>query len=112
VGLLESESVRSIRLIVNRLRPEMIQLNQMISVEDILDLLVIPLLGIIPEDPKIIISTNQGEPLILGGEKSSVPAIAFQNIARRLEGQNIPYMDLMAANKSLWHRIRQRLFGQ
>jgi septum site-determining protein MinD len=110
VGLLESESVRSIRLIVNRLRPEMIQLNQMISVEDILDLLVIPLLGIVPDDQKIIISTNRGEPLILE-EKLSIPAIAFQNIAKRLEGQNIPYMDLMAANQTLWTRIRQRLFG-
>jgi septum site-determining protein MinD len=110
VGLLESEDIRSIRLIVNRLRPEMIQLNQMISVEDILDLLVIPLLGIVPDDQRIIISTNKGEPLVLE-EKVSLPAMAFKNIARRLQGQEIPFLDLMAHQDGLLARIRRRFFG-
>jgi septum site-determining protein MinD len=110
IGLLEAESIGKIRLIVNRLRPEMIQLNQMISVEDILDLLAIPLLGVVPDDQKIIISTNKGEPLVLE-EKLSVPGLAFQNIARRLDGQDIPFLDFMAAHEGLLARIRRRLFG-
>lgn len=110
VGLLESENVEKIRLIVNRVRPEMIQLNQMISVEDILDLLVIPLLGIVPDDQRIIVSTNRGEPLVLE-EKPSLPAIAFTNIAKRLEGQDIPLLDLMASHDNLITRLRRRLFG-
>jgi septum site-determining protein MinD len=110
VGLLESEEVKSIHLIVNRLRPEMIQLNQMISVEDILDLLVIPLLGIIPDDQRIIISTNRGEPLVLE-EKISLPAMAFKNIARRLQGQEIPFLDLMAGQDNFLARLRRHLFG-
>lgn len=110
VGLLESEEIKKIHLIVNRLRPEMIQLNQMISVEDILDLLVIPLIGIIPNDERIIVSTNRGEPLVLE-EPPSVPAMAFSNIARRLDGQEIPYLDLMAAHDNLMTRIRRRFFG-
>ncbi len=110
IGLLEAESIASISLIVNRLRPEMIQLNQMISIEDILDLLAEPLLGIVPDDQKIIISTNKGEPLVLE-DKLSVPGLAFQNIARRLEGQDIPFVDFMAAHNSLLNRIRRRLFG-
>jgi septum site-determining protein MinD len=110
VGLLETEDIKSIRLIVNRVRPEMIQLNQMISVEDILDLLVVPLVGIVPDDERIIISTNKGEPLVLD-EQNSLPAMAFSNIARRLEGENVPFLDLMAAHDTLLTRIRRRLFG-
>jgi septum site-determining protein MinD len=110
VGLLETEDIQSIRLIVNRVRPQMIQLNQMISVEDILDLLVIPLLGIVPDDERIIISTNRGDPLVLD-EKPSLPAMAFSNIARRLEGQDLPFLDLMATHDNILTRIRRRLFG-
>lgn len=110
VGLLETEDIRSIRLIVNRLRPEMIQLNQMISVEDILDLLVVPLLGIVPDDERIIISTNRGEPVVLD-DKPSLPAMAFTNISRRLEGEDVPFLDFMAAHDTLLTRIRRRLFG-
>ena len=110
IGLLEAENIDRISVIINRLRPEMIQLNQMISVEDILELLAIPLLGIVPDDQKIIISTNKGEPLVLE-EKLSIPGLAFQNISRRLEGQDIPFLDFMAAHNSLLSRIRRRLLG-
>jgi septum site-determining protein MinD len=110
VGLLETEDIKSIRLIVNRVRADMIQLNQMIGVEDIMDLLVLPLAGIIPDDERIIISTNRGDPLVLDN-KTSLPAMAFNNIAKRLEGHDIPYLDLMAAHDNLITRIRRRLFG-
>ncbi|MGK7932353.1 MAG: septum site-determining protein MinD [Microcystaceae cyanobacterium] len=110
VGLLETSNIEKIRLIVNRLRPEMVQLKQMISVEDIQDLLVVPLLGIVPDDERIIISTNRGEPLILE-DNLSLPAMAFNNIALRLQGEDIPYLDLMAAHDNLLTRLRRRLFG-
>ncbi|MGL5032970.1 MAG: septum site-determining protein MinD [Microcystaceae cyanobacterium] len=110
IGLLETENIERISLVVNRLRPEMVQLNQMISIEDIMELLAIPLLGVVPDDQKIIISTNKGEPLVLE-EKLSVPGLAFQNIARRLDGQDIPFLDFMAAHDNLLMRIRRRLFG-
>jgi septum site-determining protein MinD len=110
VGLLETANVEKIRLIVNRLRPEMVQLKQMISVEDIQDLLVVPLLGIVPDDERIIISTNRGEPLVLE-ENLTLPAMAFNNIALRLQGDNIPYLDLMATHDNLLTRLRRRLFG-
>ena len=108
VGLLETEDIKSISLIVNRLRPEMVQMNQMLGVEDILDLLVIPLIGIIPDDKRIIISTNKGEPLVLG-EKPSLPAMAFNNIAKRIEKKEVPFLDLMANQDTLLNRFR-RLF--
>jgi septum site-determining protein MinD len=111
VGLLETADVEKIRLIVNRIRPEMIQLKQMISVEDIQDLLVVPLLGIVPDDQRIIISTNRGEPLVLE-EKLSLPAMAFENIARRIQGEDVPYLDFMASHDNLFTRLRRRFFGE
>jgi septum site-determining protein MinD len=104
VGLMESEQIKKIHLIVNRIRPEMVQLNQMISVEDILDLLVIPLLGMIPDDEKIIISTNCGDPIVLD-EKDSLPSQALKNIAGRLDGQKIPFLDLSATQDGIIKRF-------
>jgi septum site-determining protein MinD len=110
VGLLETESVDRIQLIVNRVRPKMVELSQMMSVEDILDLLVIPLLGIIPDDERIIIATNKGEPLVFD-PNPAVPTQAFKNIAQRFIGNDVPFLDLMAGQDSFLTRLRRRLFG-
>lgn len=109
VGLLENEDMKSIRLIVNRLRPEMVEMDEMISVEDIVDLLVIPLIGIIPDDKRIITSSNKGEPLVLNPE-GVLPAIAIQNIASRIQGKEVPFLDLKATQDTLFARIK-RFFG-
>jgi septum site-determining protein MinD len=108
VGLLESEDMKSIRLIVNRLRPEMVETDEMLSVEDIVDLLVIPLIGIVPDDKKVITSSNRGEPLVLE-ENPSLPALAIKNIAQRLEGNEIPYLDFMGNNDNFFARLRRFL---
>ena len=108
VGLLESENMSKMNLIVNRLRPEMVQLDEMLSVEDILDLLVVPLIGIIPDDKRIITSSNRGEPLVLSKEES-LPGIAIKNIAKRLNGIDSEFLDLMASQDNLMVRIRRFL---
>ena len=108
VGLLESENMTKMNLIVNRLRPEMVKLDEMLSVEDILDLLVVPLIGIIPDDKKIITSSNKGEPLVLSQEES-LPGIAIKNIAKRLNGIDSEFLDLMANQDNLMIRIRRFL---
>ncbi len=108
VGLLESEEMKSIHLIVNRLRPEMVQLDEMISVEDIVDLLVVPLIGIVPDDKRMITSSNKGEPLILN-DQPSLPSMAVHNIAKRLEGFDVPFLDLMASHDNLVTRLRRFL---
>ncbi len=110
VGLLESESIKSIRLIVNRLRPELIEKKEMVSVEDIVDLLVVPLIGIVPDDEKIIISTNRGEPLVLE-EVPSTTAQAFKNIAKRLQGHEVPYLEFTTEPEGFFTRLRKFLFG-
>jgi len=108
IGLLEAEGIEKISLIVNRLRPEMVQLDRTIGVEDILDILRIPVIGIVPEDERVIVSTNRGEPIVLD-ERPSLPGMAFKNIARRIEGEDLPFLDLMASYDNLFTRIR-RLF--
>lgn len=67
IGLLEANEINRIDLIVNRLRPDMIRRGDMMSVEDVVDILSIPLLGAIPDDESVVIATNQGEPLTGAG---------------------------------------------
>lgn len=110
VGLLEAQGVKRIHLILNRLRPTMVQANDMMSVQDVQELLAIPLIGVVPEDERVIVSTNRGEPLVLA-ETPSAAGIAFDNIARRLEGETVEFMDLNAAQNGIFSRIRNWLFG-
>ena len=111
VGLLEAQGIKRIHLIVNRLRPAMVQVNDMMSVQDVQELLAVPLIGVVPEDERVIVSTNRGEPLVLA-ENPSQAGTAFDNIARRLEGERVAFMDLDgAANHSIFSRIRNWLFG-
>ncbi len=108
IGLLEANGIEKIRLIVNRIKPDMVQMNEMMGVDDVLDVLSIPLVGIVPDDKRMIVASNRGEPVVCG-LPDSIPAIAFDNIARRLEGEKVPLLDLMAAQDNLINRIR-RLF--
>jgi len=109
IGLLEAYRIRKSYLILNRLRPAMVAANDMMSVEDVQEILSIPLLGIIPEDEKVIVSTNKGEPLVLANPPS-LAGQAFLNIARRLEGEAVEFLDLHGATGGLFQRIR-RFFG-
>ncbi len=108
VGLLEAQGIKRIHLIVNRLKPGMVQAEQMMSVQDVQELLAIPLIGVVPDDERVIVSSNRGEPLVLA-ENISLPAMAINNIARRLDGEKVPFLDLMADYDNFFNRIR-RLF--
>jgi len=92
VGLVEAEEKEPPTLIINRVNPDMVRRGQMLSTEDVVEILAIDLLGIIPEDKEIIISTNRGTPVALDGR--SISGQAFRNIAGRLMGQEIPFMPL------------------
>lgn len=110
IGLLEANGVKKMQLIVNRLKPAMVQEEQMMSVQDVQDILAIPLIGVVPDDERVIVSTNRGEPLVL--EKTlSLAGIAFANIARRLEGEKVPFLDLNAPHDDLFARLRRFLRG-
>ncbi len=91
VGLLEAHEIRDIRLIVNRLRPDMIARGDMMSVEDVLEILAVDLLGTILDDEQIVVAANQGEPL---SGKNSMAEEEYRNICRRLMGEEIPFPDI------------------
>ncbi len=92
IGLLEAAELKDPRLIVNRLRPDMVRRGDMMDVEDIREILAIELIGVVPDDEGIIVSTNKGEPIVNGG--SSLAARAFLHISRRLMGEEIPFLNL------------------
>ncbi len=92
IGLIEAEEKGPARLLINRIKPEMVKRGDMLTVEDILELLAIELIGVIPEDERVILSTNRGIPISLDGKSQS--GQAFRNIARRLKGETIPFLEL------------------
>ncbi len=91
VGLLEANEITRAELIVNRIRMDMVRRGDMMSIEDVTDILGLPVLGAIPDDEEIVISTNQGEPLV-GMNPFAVQA--YLNICRRVLGQEVPLMEL------------------
>ena len=92
IGLLESAEKEIITLVVNRVRLKMIRREDMLSIDDVIDVLAIDLIGIVPEDEKIIISTNRGRPLAM--DNHSAAGQAFNNIASRVLGEDVPLMSL------------------
>lgn len=84
-----NERGKPIRLIVNRLRQEMVRTGDMLSVEDVCEILAVELIGIVPDDEEVIDTTNRGEPIVLD-ENSRLRPI-YDKIARRLEGEIVPF---------------------
>jgi septum site-determining protein MinD len=107
VGLLEAEEKGLPSLVVNRLNPLMVKRGDMLSVDDVYDLLRIDVIGIVPEDENVIVASNKGMPLALDGKSRA--GQAFRNIARRLNGEQVPFMEL--ESQGLWDRLT-RLAGR
>lgn len=103
IGLLEANEIHTIDLIVNRMRSEMMRRGDMMSVEDVTEILSVSLLGAIPDDENVVIATNQGEPLFLLNN-SALAAKAYQNICNRIIGMDVPLLDLEHTG-SLWSRV-------
>ncbi len=107
IGLLEANDIRNPRLIINRLRPDMVRKGDMMTIEDILDVLAIDLIGVIPDDENIIISTNRGEPAV--AEAKSFAGQSYRDITRRILGENIPHVDYITQDNILMKM--KKLFG-
>ena len=90
--MLEAAGLNNPKLIVNRIRLDMVKQGNMLNVEDMIDILRIDLIGIVPDDENIVISTNKGEPVVL--EDKGLASKAYKNIARRLEGEMVEFVDL------------------
>lgn len=102
-GLLEANSIYDIKLLVNRVRPDLVSSHNMLSIKDVQEALGIPLLGAVPEDIQILLSTNFGEPLVLR-KKLTLGGIALETIARRLVGYDTDFLNLETPYKNFFQK--------
>ncbi len=91
IGLLETADMGRIDLIVNRIRMDMVRRGDMMSVEDVAEILATNIIGVVPDDEDIVVSTNQGEPLV---DSDCLSGQAFFNICKRISGEAVPLLDL------------------
>ena len=101
IGLLEADATKRIELIINRIRMDMVHRGDMMSVDDVMDILSIPVIGTVPDDEDIVISTNQGEPLV---GMNGYAGQAYLNICKRILGESVPFMNL-ENSRTIWSRI-------
>ena len=108
IGLLEANGLKKPRLIVNRIRVDMVKHGNMMSVEDIEDLLAVEIMGIVPDDENIIITSNRGEPAAMNDK--TLIGEAYRNIAGRILGQEVPFVKL--DTESFFDRLKKMLGGK
>ncbi len=92
VGLLEANELRNPKLLINRVRIDMVKRGDMMTIDDIIDILAIDLIGVVPDDEKIVVSTNKGEPAVT--DDKSLAGQAYRNVTRRIQGEDVPIMNL------------------
>lgn len=110
IGILESKEVYNPKIIINRIRTEMVKRGDMMDIDDILDILAIDLIGVVPDDETIVISTNKGEPIVT--DSTSLAGRAFMNITKRLTGEEVPLLDLEADQESKFTKMMKLLFNK
>jgi septum site-determining protein MinD len=108
IGLVEAEGKDTPQLIINRINPDLVLSGDMLDTTDVVEILAIDVIGIVPEDPAILVSTNRGQPVALDGR--SPAGQAFQNIARRLLGQDVPFLPLQPSSGFV-QRLRRAFKG-
>ena len=102
IGIVEAEEKGPARLVINRLNSTMVKRGDMLDADDVLELLAIELIGIVPEDENVVVSTNRGQPVSMDGKTRA--GTAFQNIARRLQGEKVPFLNLEERD-GFFHKI-------
>ncbi len=108
IGLLEANEIRNPLLIINRIRMDMVKRGDMMDIDDIIDILAIDLVGVIPDDEGIIVSTNRGEPIV--SDERAKAGQAYRNITKRIIGEHVPIMDL-EMEQGFMGKLK-RLFGR
>ncbi|MFF2480549.1 septum site-determining protein MinD [Paenibacillus sp. NPDC058071] len=105
IGLLDKEKIAA-KIIINRIRNNMVKSGEMLDVDEICQVLAVDLIGIVPDDEKVIKAANAGEPTVM--DPSSRAAIAYRNIARRILGDMVPLM-LLDEKAGAFKRFRKFL---
>ena len=101
IGLLEKNQLRDNHLLINRIRMDMVKRGDMMSVDDVTEILSIPLIGAIPDDEHVVIATNQEDPVI---GMNSVAAKAYENICRRIMGEEVTFLNL-SADENIFSKV-------
>lgn len=96
IGLLEAAELTEPKLIINRIRVDMVKKGDMMNIDDMIDILAIDLIGVIPDDETIVISTNKGEPAVT--LHNSLAGQAYRNITRRITGEEVPFLDMESSD--------------
>ncbi len=104
IGLIEAEEKGPARLIINRIKPDMVRRGEMLDIADVIELLAVDLVGVVPEDKAILTTANRGRPLAFSSD-NSLAGRAFHNIARRLQGEDVPFQPLYGPG--ILERIRR-----
>ena len=104
IGLLEANGISNPGLIVNRLRVDMVKRGDMMSVDEVKEILSVDVLGVVPDDEDVVITTNKGEPAVT--EENSRAGRAYRNITLRLMGEEVPFMDL-SENEGFFGRLKK-----
>ena len=107
IGMLEAHEIRDPMLVLNRIRPDMVKRGDMMTLDDVLDILAIDILGVVPDDESIVVAANKGEPCV--ADDSSRAGQAFRNITRRILGEDVPLMDL-SGDSGFFNRLK-KIFG-
>lgn len=109
IGKLDAKGLEDHAVIINRINYQMTKNGDMLDVPDIIETLSVKLIGVVPDDKNVTISTNKGEPIVL--EENAYAGQAFKNIARRILGEDVPIMDLSVGNEGFFKTLK-RLFGR
>jgi septum site-determining protein MinD len=104
IGFVEANEKGPAKLVVNRIKADMVRRGEMLTIEDVLELLAVELLGIVPEDETVVVSTNRGTPAVL--DRKSQAGQAFRNIARRILGEDVPFMAVKSADTLFGRLVR------
>ena len=107
IGLLEANGLTEPKLIINRMRANMVKQGDMMGVDDMLEILAVKLLGVVPEDDNIVISTNRGEPAVL--DQKLRAGQAYRNIVDRILGKDVPIMQMEVEEDGFFAKLL-RLF--
>lgn len=93
ISLLDVNGIENTKLIINRVKEDMMKKGQMMDTNDILDILGIELIGIVPDEKEIVVSSNRGEPV--AGREDSITGQAYMDIARRINGEDVPIRNIV-----------------
>lgn len=105
IGKMDARGLEDHKVIINRLNYDMAKNGDMLGTDDIIETLSIKLLGVVPDDRNITVSTNKGEPIVLNSE--SISGKAFMNIARRLIGEEVPLLDLSVSSDGFFNSLKK-----